>query len=363
MNNTNRYHCLLYFVVLGVLGLMLFACSSGQPTPSPTETVGLEATSLPTLTPSSTATPTQEAPSVILLAPLESDPVLADKLESTLSTLAAQDGQSFQVLTELSPADLDEEVRVVVALGPDPGLALLAASAPDTKFLAVGMPDVQPAANLITIASSGDRPDRLGFAAGYLAAAITEDWRVGVVSGQETPAGKAAELGFTNGVYFLCGLCRPVFPPFPIPGYPLTVQLPQSAAQADWQTAIEYFQAWQVGTVYVAPEISDPELLRELADAGINIIGIGPPPAEFRSNWVASIGVSDPVSAVQDIWQALLETQGDKSVELPLVLTDVNPELVSPGRQHLVEEMLVDLLAGYIDTGVDPNTGENRFTD
>jgi hypothetical protein len=48
---------------------------------------------------------------------------------------------------------------------------------------------------------------------------------------------------------------------------------------------------------------------------------------------------------------------------LPLALQHVNPQLVSPGRQRLVEEMLAELRAGYIDTGVDPATGESRFSD
>jgi hypothetical protein len=118
-----------------------------------------------------------------------------------------------------------------------------------------------------------------------------------------------------------------------------------------------------VGTVYVAPEVSDPGLLKALADAGINMIGTGSPPPDIRSNWVAGIGFSDPVTAVQELWPALLDGQGGKSVALTVELKDVNPQLVSPGRQQLVEEMLLDLQAGYIDTGVDPATGESRWTD
>jgi hypothetical protein len=44
----------------------------------------------------------------------------------------------------------------------------------------------------------------------------------------------------------------------------------------------------------------------------------------------------------------------------PLGFTGTNPDLLSPGRQQLVETMLADLLAGFIDTGVDPQTGESR---
>jgi hypothetical protein len=47
-------------------------------------------------------------------------------------------------------------------------------------------------------------------------------------------------------------------------------------------------------------------------------------------------------------------------VTLSVGLGNVNPDLVSPGRQQLVEAMLADLRVGFIDTGVDPQTGESR---
>jgi len=43
-----------------------------------------------------------------------------------------------------------------------------------------------------------------------------------------------------------------------------------------------------------------------------------------------------------------------------LTLSNVNTSLLSPGRQRLVEKTLQDLAADYIDTGVDPLTGESR---
>jgi hypothetical protein len=346
-----------------VLGMILFACSSGQPLPSPTATIGSQTTTYPTVTLSPTSTATPVVPSAILLAPVGSDPALSENLQSVLGDLSEQAGLQFEVAENLSPQDLEAGVKLVIALATDPGIASLAASAPETQFLAIGIPEVQPDGNLSVINTSTDRPDQLAFAAGYLAATITEDWRVGVISGGDTPSGKAAEVGFTNGVYFLCGLCRPVVPPFPIPGYPLVAQLPPAASQEEQRSALEYFQTWQVGTVYVAPEVADPDLLNELADAGLNISGTGSPPVELRSSWVASIGSADITAAVQEIWPALLDGQGGQSASLSLALEEVNPQLLSPGRQGLVEEMLADLQAGYIDTGVDPETGESRFTD
>ena len=56
----------------------------------------------------------------------------------------------------------------------------------------------------------------------------------------------------------------------------------------------------------------------------------------------------------------LLAGKAGEKVVMPLSLLDVNADLFSPGRQHLAQETLDDLLAGFVDTGVDPATGENR---
>jgi hypothetical protein len=75
---------------------------------------------------------------------------------------------------------------------------------------------------------------------------------------------------------------------------------------------------------------------------------------------VASLGSQDPLQSLPGLWAKLLVGEGGEEVSLPLGFTGANPDLLSPGRQHLVERMLADLLAGFTDTGVDPQTGESR---
>jgi hypothetical protein len=82
----------------------------------------------------------------------------------------------------------------------------------------------------------------------------------------------------------------------------------------------------------------------------VNIIGGTVPPDGFQDNWVASI-YSDPSGS----WRALLEIAllGGELVEASgeLQIGYVNPDLMSPGRHKLAEEILADLLAGYIEVG------------
>ena len=68
----------------------------------------------------------------------------------------------------------------------------------------------------------------------------------------------------------------------------------------------------------------------------------------------------DMLDAVEKAWAGLLDGEGGISLGIPLTMTDKNEELFSPGRQQLVEKLRDELVADYIDTGVDPLTGEPR---
>jgi hypothetical protein len=107
-------------------------------------------------------------------------------------------------------------------------------------------------------------------------------------------------------------------------------------------------------------------LLDELAQAGINIILSGAQTAveastsAWGSHWVASLGSGDALAAFPDLWSSLLQGTGGEEVSLSLGIAGLNSDLLSPGRQRLAEAVLTDLITGYIDTGVDPQTGEAR---
>jgi hypothetical protein len=287
----------------------------------------------------------------------ESDPLQVQAAQEVLEELSAQDGVSIEVRTDLTQIEFAEGVRLVIVLPPDPGILNLAAANPQAQFLAFGIPSLEAAGNLSVIGSKGERPDQQGFLAGYLAAVITSDWRAGVISRADLIESRAARLGFDNGVTFFCGLCRPAYPPFV--QYPQFVELTAGAGQAEAQTAVDAMIGNAVKTVYLAPGVGDELLIQSLAQAGVTLISSGTPPAQIQSNWAAVIRV-DELSALRQIWRRLLNGEGGIQMSAPLMLSDVNRNLFSMGRQLLVEKMLADLLAGFIDTGVNPQTGELR---
>lgn len=344
-------------VVLLVFSLLLIACQGpAEETPPPSERPPTEATLIGT--PSEALPPTQTAqasstpgsPLVLLVAPETANSSLVAELQGTLEELAAAEDFRFQTVSSLSSAQLSPGLRVVVALPPDPGLSELAAAEPGIQFLGVNIPGLETTANLSTIGPTGARPDQLGFLAGYTAAVITPEWRVGAITVSDTAEGAAVRDGFLNGVVFFCGLCQQIYPPYN--EYPLYGELPGESGLEAWQSVADTLIAQAVETVYISPGAEQEELVVYLASAGVNIIGNNPPPAGAQNRWVASVGV-DLAGPLRAAWPELTAGQAVGQVAVQPEIFATNPELFSPGRQLAVEEILPDLQAGFIDTGVD----------
>lgn len=322
------------------------ACQSGGPVVTP----GVEdPTSLPTETaipPEPTVTPTAPPERVILVMDPASSSAGGTNLQATLERLAGEAGRQLSVVPGLEVSNLDSGVRLVVMLSPGENLGELSAAAPDTQFVAVGIPGAEPRPNVSVIASGDEQDGALGFAAGFIAAVVTEDWRVGVLG---TP-GSLASQAFLNGAVYFCGLCNPPFPPF---DYPLLAEVPAGAGVSEWQAAADGLIAAErdVRTMFVAPGAGGDTLQEYLVQKGVFVIGVNPPPAAALPRWVATV-YANPVPALERIWPELLAGNGGQVAEMAVGYTDVNTAVFTPGRQKLVDGMLRDLEAGLLDTGV-----------
>jgi hypothetical protein len=338
---------------------MISGCSQGKPKPTYTPALpSVTLTELPTETPTPVPTSTPQPPLAVLLAPPGSDSAQAQAYQSGLNEPIAAAGLRWQVRPSLSQADLTPELRLVVVLPPDPGVAALAESAPHTVFLAIAIPGLEPEGNLSVIAASSERPDQLGFIAGVIATMITPEWRVGTIGLADQVASKSAENAFINGGTYFCGLCLQAYPPFY--DYPLLANLPATASQAEWQEIANYMIDRMAQTVYVVPGAGDADMFDVLAQANVNLIGENLPSEAMRAHWVVSLRHDDILPVVLKLLPDLLDGKAGSKTVMPLTLLDVNPDLFSPGRQLLAQKTLDDLLAGFIDTGVDPATGESR---
>ncbi|MCJ7533765.1 MAG: hypothetical protein MUO64_22415 [Anaerolineales bacterium] len=360
MPNLFRSNQLYLLVALLLLGMTLIACKGPSTNLSQNSSAGT-ATTFPTDTGVVAATPTQPPGRVILLASADALPSQVEQTQAALTTLTGQMGLLFESRPKLETQDLTPDVRLVVILPPaEESVAQIPAwiaAASTAQFLVISIDNLPSAPNLHVLGPQGARPDQQGFIAGYLAAVVTWDWRVGVITVSNTSAGKAAGQAFMNGVVYFCGLCRPSYPPFL--QYPIYAEVSAGAGQNEWQPIAEMLIQNAVKTVYVAPGAGDETLLAYLAQAGVNLIGSQPGPQALRNQWVASIH-ADPIPLIQKLWPDLISGSAEAILPIPITFSEANPTLFSPGRQSYAQKTLDELLVGYIDSGVDPLTGEKK---
>ena len=267
----------------------------------------------------------------VLLAAPGADQAQVSSLQTWLNDTITASGLRWQVRQQLTTEDLVPALRLVVVVPPDPGLADLVAAAPGTEFLALGIPGLATSPNLTSMGGEGERPDQQGFIAGVIAAMLSNDWRVGVISLSDTVEGRAARTGFLNGVVYFCGLCRAAHPPFY--EYPLYIELPSTASSVEWQEAANYMVDHEALTVYVYPQAGDRAMLSILAAGKVNIISSGEPPQEALTSWVVSL-TTDPLPLIRSQVQGLLDgsIRGGQSLVVPIQFTQINPLLFSPGQ-------------------------------
>ena len=338
------------FYWLLIIILFLVGCSSQPDTQTPNSEPIVTETPVPTPTPDDTPTPL--SPVGVFLTPPGADPSLVEELNPLVGGYIRAEGLRFQVLETMAPGDfLTDDFRLVVVLPPYPDLENLAQGAPETKFLAVGFNDLDPLDNLSVLRFAGGDFGVQGFAAGYIAAMITTDWRVAVLSVQESDEALAAREGFRVGVKYFCGLCNPKYAPTGIHYvYPKYIDLPVDASDPEIEANVNLLIDRAVNTFYIVPGAGDPKIYQMLTNNNKLIIGPGSDfREEYRDNWVASLEY-DLVAAFEVIWTAFLSAETGIEQTPPLLITDINSELLSPGKLKLVKGILEEVSNGYIKT-------------
>lgn len=315
------------------------AASSPVPSPTPQPTAG--------------ATPTLPPPLAMLILPADMDEANSKAYQKTVYDLAQAAGLRFQVLNNLTSADLKLEpnLKIVIALAPDPGIAALAAEAPQAQFLAVNIPDIQAGGNVSVLGNASTRTDQVAFMAGYIGALVTGDFfQVGALLKKDLPDSAAIQTALTSGRTFLCGNCMPMdfYTPF---AYPAFVEVPADAKENEYSAYADVLILQKkVGTLFIQAGLDTPEMLTYLSSAGALMIGTQSP-KKRTSGWVVTLQ-PDYLEALKTAFPALMAGQGGQTFPAPLSFTDINPDLFSPGKQANARKVLIDLLGGYIDTGV-----------
>src|SRR5262245_34782101 len=202
-----------------VLMETLSACGvTAAPTSSTSEPTHTE-TSLPA--PVLTSTPV--VPLAILVLPATLDPESSNLYQKTVYDLTLTSGMRIQVRSTLTPAELEPGLQIVIALAPDPGIAALAAAAPNVQFLAINIPEITPAGN-ISVLGGNSQSNIAAFLAGYTASLITDDYRIGMMMPRDNADAISAFNAYVNGMRFYCGTCRTIY--FYASSFPQYIDIP-----------------------------------------------------------------------------------------------------------------------------------------
>jgi hypothetical protein len=331
------------FITIGFLCSLIAACQ-GEDT-QVLSTASPTVTSIPTLIP----TPTPLIQKVFLIVPDGASLALSESIHSTLQELVGPTGMEVVLKDRFSAEDVDSSLRIVVALPHTEDLEGMVESYPDIQFIAVGIPGLQARSNLSLIGPDGFRNDQQAFLAGYIAAVITKDWRIGMISLTSSDALQSIETGFENGVIFYCGLCRPTYPPFQ--SYPINLHLTEQPSTSEWLEAFSTLNSYSVTTIALLTEELQSSLIDTIIEQDITLIGVQSPPQELTGSWASTIRFT-PEEPLKEHWQETLSSQGGWVEPIPFRLEDINETIFSEGRQRWVSYVLDDLVDGYIDTGV-----------
>ena len=327
------------FTFLILIGVVLTACGTGTETAVPPTAIPTET---PVVLPTLTAVPA--VPLAILVLPADMDAETSNLYQKTVYDLTQATGMRFQVRNSLTSVDLEPGLKIVVALLTDPGISALAPAAPDVQFLAIGIPGLTAGGN-VSVLGDNSQVEIVGFLAGYTAAMVADDYRTGMLMPKGNNDAIRMYNAFSNGRTYFCGLCRPKYNlPWAFPQY-LEISAEEDKNNYDAYADILILQ-FKVGTILIHPDIYTQDLVNYIGTTGVYMIGTVTP-EQRPAGWVMTIQ-PDTIKAIQTAWPQLLAGQGGITVQSPLGLSDIDPSLLSPGKQLDVQATLDKLQAGLI---------------
>jgi len=323
MLRTNQRFIKKYFILtLIILAMVVSGCGKRavQAEPAPAQEQ-----------PASLPSPTPAADRVVLVAPADIDPTVAQDAETILRELAASSALEFEKREQIFANEISKDIKVLVFLNQPENLGSLASGAPGTQIVAISDQDWNPGPNVTIIRR---REDHTAFMAGYLSALLAPNFRVGALLPAENPAISQA---FVNGVNYYCGLCASLL--FPLNKYPVIFSQPAASPAATWQAGFDGINASKVNVLYVTKEVASTELLAYLVSLDVAMIGNQSPPVEGRPKWVATL-YADGVTPIRETWQDLLAGKGGKVINAALKITDNQYVTVGDGLVWLSQGKL-----------------------
>ncbi len=280
---------------------------------------------------------------ILLWAPQSADANLTQNLDGQLQSYSTLNKLKYERREQFAASQLGDTTRLVVSLAGDGELRAMADARSQTQFLAIVAGEGTWPENVHTLSQTQVLPEQQSFLAGLILAMSTPDYRVGVISQSDNPAGEIAKGGFVTGARYFCGLCNARYTP--VLYYPMTAEVESPTGV---QAAVDALMAQSVTAVYLQPELSSPEVIDYLNTKGLATVGIeGQAGIESAQGLVAMIS-SGKIGDISPFVERILAGESLGALHVGLELTHVNEEKLTSGRRVLFERFKEDLLNGEI---------------
>jgi basic membrane lipoprotein Med (substrate-binding protein (PBP1-ABC) superfamily) len=341
------------------IAAVLAACSGGGNASPSAETPTAEVAQSPT--------PTSQ-PYAILIA-LDSPLTSAERLAAQAAeTFFSQEGWRVERVApreQILDPDMPGSPSMVVTVGSGFGDAISAAAQahPEIRFVAVEEKNLKPFPNLLVVGGDNIRQDEAAFMAGMLASIENRNEYIGWIGESGTTRGKLYTNGFIHGVRYICPRCR-VFP----------YGLDPSAGTQEGMITAGSLQDNSIDTASAIPGPAGDAALVDLAQHGVRVAGAQ---ADFYDTAFSGGTVNGAkyvlggIAFRPDLLLADLLPrfcQGEVFTDAiayslengGLEYAPFPNDWISVGRQQYLQNVLADLASGRLDTGVNPQTGDEE---
>jgi len=183
------------------------------------------------------------------------------------------------------------------------------------------------------------------FIAGYLAALITDDWRVGGLLPDVQYKNTAASTVFKNGVLYLCGRCIPVYGP--IVNFPVTALLSMPEDTERTMQAFGEISSNRLNSVFIPEAYLYDDLVILLRQNEVTIFSDTNLESD-NNDWV-DYSVTNNISEI--IIEILAEDSNQAEINETIHVeysVQSNSKEIPLGRANFLQEMIDSLQSGLI---------------
>lgn len=329
-------------VIIFLLLLVLSACTENNSNITPTneDQQVTQTATFPEPTATEFIEPTQQIKNLLIFKQGSDEIVTTSQFEE-ISAKATELGYQVSISEDLP--DTSNNYLITLAFTEDEEILNQLSSITKDRLVIIAEDFNQPSLSNYTFIQVSKAKQI--FLAGYFAALITDDWRVGGLLPKQTINNTDTSTIFSNGVTYLCGRCVPVYGP--IVNFPVTATLSVPEDTAATMQSLGEISSNRINSLFIPGEYLYDDLVILLRQNEVTIISDAAS-KNMNSDWVDYVVTNN----LSDLLVDILSTESgfaDSNEELVVdYLVQSNLEEIPLGRKNFLQETIENLKSGLI---------------